>query len=132
MVVPAGHRLAEMKEFHPRAARDEEFIAYARRWAPGFFDRWAGIFEHAGFSPLIRQETGEMSTLLALVAAGAGIAVVPRRLAARSSEQIVMLKLPARSPHSEIGLAIRAKDKNPLLARLRTLSRQMGQKFSDV
>jgi len=131
LVVPAGHRMAEAPEFHPRDARDESFIAYARRWAPGFFDLWTGIFEHAGFTPRITQETGVMSTLLALVAAGAGIAVVPRGLAARSVEHIAIRTLPARSSLSEIGLATRFKDGNPLLVRLRTLSRSMGRKFSD-
>lgn len=131
LVVPAGHRLAVIPEFHPRDAQDEDFITYARRWAPGFFDLWTGVFERAGFAPRITQETGEMSTLLALVAAGAGIAVVPRGLAVQCGKQIVTRPLPARSPFSEIGLATRAKEGNPLVQRLRTLSRSMGRKFSD-
>jgi DNA-binding transcriptional LysR family regulator len=131
LVMPKGHRLEAVEALHPREARGEEFLAYGRRWAPGFFDCWTGIFERAGFTPRITQETGEMSTLLALVAAGAGIAVVPRGLAIRSGEQITTRPLPARSALSEIGFATRLNDANPLLQRLRTLSRGMGRKFSD-
>jgi DNA-binding transcriptional LysR family regulator len=120
-----------MPEFHPRDAQSAEFLAYARRWAPGFFDLWSGIFERAGFTPHIIQETGEMSTLLALVSAGAGVAVVPRGLAAGSGQKIVMRALPPRSPLSEIGFAIRAADSNPLLARLRKIAQAMGRKTSE-
>ena len=73
-----------------------------------------------------------MSTLLALVSAGAGVAVVPRGLAAGSGNKIVMRALPPRSPLSEIGFAIRAADSNPLLARLRKIAQLMGRKTSEV
>jgi DNA-binding transcriptional LysR family regulator len=131
LAAPPGHPLATMPEFHPRDAQSAEFLAYARRWAPGFFDLWSGIFERAGFTPHIIQETGEMSTLLALVSAGAGVAVVPRGLAAGSGQKIVMRALPPRSPLSEIGFAIRAADSNPLLARLRKIAQAMGRKTSE-
>lgn len=131
LVVPAGHRLAESPQLNLAETRNEDFIAYARRWAPGFFDRWTSLFERAGFTPRITQETGEMGTLLALVAAGAGIAVVPRGLTVQGSQQIVARPLPGRQVLSEIGLATRIHDANPLLARLRTLSRGMGKRYSD-
>ncbi len=128
--MPAGHALASKPAFSLKDARNEGFLAYGRRWAPGFFDLWMSIFEKAGFTPKIVQETGEMGTLLALVSAGVGIAVVPGGIAAKSGESIVIRELPARSPLSEIGFAWRSGDDNPLLSRLRTLSRAMGRKAS--
>lgn len=130
LVLPAGHPLANKPLFALRDARDEDFLAYGRRWAPGFFDLWFGIFEKAGITPRIIQETGEMGTLLSLVSAGVGIAVVPAGLAAKSGEAIAIRSLPPRSPLSEIGLAVRSGDTNPLLAKLRDLSRAMGRKAS--
>jgi DNA-binding transcriptional LysR family regulator len=130
LAMPAGHPLANKPDFRPQDARAEEFLAYGRRWAPGFFDRWMGIFERAGVTPRIVQETGEMGTLISLVSAGVGIAVVPRGIASSSGGNIVVQALPPRSPLSEIGLAIRAGEKNPLLMRLRSLSRTMGRKAS--
>jgi len=132
LVMPAGHPLASRPILRPQEARDEDFIAYGRRWAPGFFDLWLSIFQKFGFTPRITQETGEMGTLLSLVSAGAGIAVVPEGIAAKSGEAIVIRKLPPRSPLSEIGFASRSGDTNPLLARLRVLSRAMGKKASNT
>jgi DNA-binding transcriptional LysR family regulator len=130
VVMPAGHRLLSKPEFHPQDAAAEDFLAYGRRWAPGFFDRWMSIFERAGVTPRIVQETGEMSTLLSLVSAGVGIAVVPRGIAASRTGNMGVRALPPRSPLSEIGLAMRTDEKNPLLARLRNLSHAMGRKAS--
>lgn len=130
LVMPAGHPLAQKPNFRVEDTEKEDFLAYARRWAPGFFDLWIGIFERSGFTPKIVQETGEMGTLLSLVAAGVGIAVVPSGLATKSSEAIAIRKLPPRSPLSGIGLACRFGDSNPLLAKLRTLARVMGRKAS--
>jgi DNA-binding transcriptional LysR family regulator len=92
------------------------------------FDRWVSIFERVGFTPRIVQETGEMSTILSLVAAGLGIAVVPRGLAEKSGEAIVTRRLPARSPASEIGVAFRSGHTNPLLARLSAVALSVGRK----
>lgn len=132
LVMPPGHALAAKSELNPSDARNEEFIAYGRRWAPGFFDLWIEIFEQAGFTPNIVQETGEMGTLLSLVSAGVGIAVVPSGLATRSGEPIVIRKLPPNSPLSEIGFAFRSGDDSPLMGKLRSLSRTMGRKASVI
>jgi len=130
LVVPPGHALAAKPELNLRDTRNEDFLAYGRRWAPGFFDLWISIFEQSGFTPRIVQETGEMGTLLALVSAGVGLAVVPSGIAAKSGESIVIRKLPPTSPFSEIGFGFRSGDDSPLLARLLTLSRGMGRKAS--
>jgi DNA-binding transcriptional LysR family regulator len=132
LVMPPGHPLAAKPELNPRDARNEDFLAYGRRWAPGFFDLWIGIFEQVGFTPKIVQETGEMGTLLSLVSAGVGIAVVPSGLATRSGEPLVIRKFPLDSPLSEIGFAFRSGDNSPLMARLRTLSRTMGKRASVI
>lgn len=130
LVMPLGHRLAAKPGFRPEDAEGEEFLAYGRQWAPAFFDTWTAIFESCGVTPRIVQETGEMGTLLALVAAGAGIAVVPRGLVKKSGETLVMRDLPPRSPSSVIGFACRAGERTPLLTKLGALSRTMGRRAS--
>jgi DNA-binding transcriptional LysR family regulator len=133
LTLPLSHPLADAEGvIDPKKLRSENFLAYGRRWAPEFFDRWISIFEHVGFTPRIVQETGEMWTLLALVSAGVGIAVVPRGLARKSGSPIAIRALPLRSPLSAIGLAYRVGDNNPLLRRLRVLARTMGKQASSV
>ncbi len=129
IVLPAGHRLSSKDVFQPSDVQDEDFLAYGRMWAPNFFDRWVQIFEQAGVNPRIVQETGEMSTLLALVAAGLGIAVVPRGLAEKGGQAVTVRKLPPQSPLSEIGFAFRSGHDNSLLRKLCSLARSMGRSY---
>jgi DNA-binding transcriptional LysR family regulator len=46
----------------------------------------------AGFSPRIAQEASDMQTVLALVAAGVGVTLLPRRLAGPASETLAFLR----------------------------------------
>jgi len=128
LVVPKGHRLAKKKPFALEELEHESFVAYARRFAPGFHDRWVQMFTAVGFSPTIVQETGEMETLLALVGAGVGIAVAPRGLVQRQMRALVIKPLPASAPQSEIGLAIRSGHDWPLTNNLLELALALGKK----
>jgi DNA-binding transcriptional LysR family regulator len=127
LVVPNGHRLANKKPFRLAELEHESFVAYARRWAPGFYDSWIQMFTASGFSPHVVQETGEMETMLALVAAGVGIAVAPRGLVSRQVRALTVRTLPSGAPLSEIGLAVRADKDNLLINRLVGLALSLGK-----
>ncbi len=108
LVLPKGHPRARDKQVHIAHLRDERFVAYGRRWAPGFFDSVIQMCLKEGFSPNIVQETGEMYTAIALIAAGAGIAILPRSVVLAQSKSIVMKPLAGKVPVSEIAIATRA------------------------
>lgn len=127
LILPATHRFARSKSFDLRMLEEEPFIAYARQWAPGFYDRWISIFTDAGFSPSIVQETGDMYTAVFLVAAGAGISVIPRGLVARRPRGVVVRPLP-EAIQSEIGIAVRAGDSSPLVRGFLALSKAISGK----
>lgn len=129
LILPRGHRLARKKTITLREFEREPFVAYARQWAPGFYDRWVGIFTKAGFSPTITQEAGEMATVLALVGAGAGVAVAPRGIVGRRPLTLVTRPFPANAPQSEIGLAIRTDRHSPLLENLLHLALSFAEKL---
>lgn len=72
---------------HPLAGRcsieladlaGEPFVTLKRIIWPNLYDDIISMCRHAGFSPLINQEASEFQTLLGLVAAELGVAVVPR------------------------------------------------------
>jgi DNA-binding transcriptional LysR family regulator len=127
LVLPRGHRLARKKNFSLRELEREPFVAYGRQWAPGFYDRWVRIFVSAGFSPTVIQEAGEMATVLALVSAGAGVAVVPQGIVARRPPTLVTKPLPSNAPQSEIGIAIRRNQHSPLIENFVQLARSFSK-----
>jgi DNA-binding transcriptional LysR family regulator len=116
LVLPKGHPRARDKQVQIANLRNETFVAYGRRWAPGFFDSVVQMCVKEGFSPNIVQETGEMYTAIALVAAGAGIAILPKSVVLAQSRNIVMRPLAGSVPTSEIAIATRVRN-NSLIVR---------------
>ncbi|RXS96448.1 LysR family transcriptional regulator [Silvibacterium dinghuense] len=107
LALPEDHRLAQSKSIQLGDFRDEKFVSYGRRWAPGFFDAMMQMCTREGFSPEIVQETGEMYTTMALVAAGVGVAILPRSVALAPSQGVAVKPLPKSVGTSEIAMAVR-------------------------
>jgi DNA-binding transcriptional LysR family regulator len=114
-VLPKDHPLARNRQIRVEQLRNESFIAYGRRWAPGFYDTVVQICTGAGFHPNIVLETGEMYTAVALVAAGAGVAILPRSVVLSQEKNIVRMPLHA-SVSSEIAIAVRKNEQSSLVS----------------
>ncbi|MGZ8802784.1 MAG: LysR substrate-binding domain-containing protein [Mycobacterium sp.] len=77
VALPAGHPCAERDELSVVDLRDEDFISHAGRGRSRMSALVTALCTDAGFAPRIRHEVEETSTLVTLVAAGLGVAVVP-------------------------------------------------------
>ena len=75
--LPADHRLAGGAELDLGDLRDDVFIAHAGHGRSVLGSVRLAACADAGFVPRIRHEVSETSTLVTLVAAGLGVAVVP-------------------------------------------------------
>jgi DNA-binding transcriptional LysR family regulator len=73
------------------------------------------LCESAGFSPLIRHEVVETSTLVSFVAAGLGIAVVPEGVSKLGVPGVRYTRL--KGATVELAAATRVDDARPLVAR---------------
>ncbi len=80
--LPAGHPLAAREELSVADLRDEEFVAHAGHGRSVMSSILAAACADAGFVPNVRHEVTETSTLVTLVAAGLGVAIVPAPTAA--------------------------------------------------
>ena len=81
-VLPAQHPLVAVDRLRVRDLRDEDFIAHAGQGLSVMGGLLAAVCGDAGFVPRIRHEVQETSTLVTLVAAGLGVAIVPAPTAA--------------------------------------------------
>src|SRR5580698_11368704 len=115
VVLPHGHPLANETQIQLVQLQNEHFVAYGRRWAPGFYDAVIQMCTQEGFSPEIVQETGEMYTAIALVAAGVGIAILPRSVVRAQPRNVVMKQLPKSTGSSAIALATRTSENSPVV-----------------
>ena len=81
LAMPAGHPLAASRAPLKLArASQAHFVGFARHQMADYFDRTVALCQEAGFTPDIRCEAGQFVSVLALVASGLGVAIVPSSL----------------------------------------------------
>lgn len=78
-VLPKGHPLAH-RPVDVRKLAGERFVMVARETSPALFDKTIAICTEAGFSPEISAVGSVWSSVVLLVEAGAGIAILPSNL----------------------------------------------------
>lgn len=78
VAVAQKHRLAHRKALRISDIADEPLIVPDRRSRPHSHDLTVKLFDHAGLRPRIAQIADEKQTIVNLVAAGLGAAIVPR------------------------------------------------------
>jgi DNA-binding transcriptional LysR family regulator len=95
---------------------DEPLILFPRRAAPGLYDLIVGLCARAGFVPRIEQEAIQMPTIVSLVGAGMGVALVPASLARVRQTDVVYRPLAEPGPPMEVGLAWNEATPTPAVA----------------
>ena len=106
----------------------EPLICIPRQVAPRLYDAILGACAAAGFSPRIAQEAIQMQTIISLVSAGIGIALVPESILSLGRPGVCYRKLRAAPagarPALEVGIAWRADHVPPVLQRFIELAAQ--------
>jgi DNA-binding transcriptional LysR family regulator len=110
--LPASRRWPERVPLASLAA--EPFVLFPRAAGAWLYDGIVGFCRRAGFVPRIEQEAIQMQTIVSLVAAGMGVALVPASLHHLRRTGVVYRPLNEKSPAVEIGLTHRAQDESPL------------------
>jgi DNA-binding transcriptional LysR family regulator len=78
LAVPADHRLAGAERVELADLDREPFISYSPYEARYFYDLLAPIFSEAGIQPFYVQYISQIHSILGLVKAGLGLALIPR------------------------------------------------------
>ena len=90
-----------------RDAAHEPLIIFPRRSAPAFYDIITGYYARDGLTPVIAQEAIQMQTIVSLVSAGMGVALVPASLCNLRRTGVSYLALRDAGPEIETGLVWR-------------------------
>ena len=107
LLLPQGHRLAQRDDVRLADLADDDWIL--ARPGSSYSRIAATACEDVGFVPRGRHHTTEFVGLVALVAAGQGVALLPRLVQHVFRHEPVVLKQPSdRIPLRRIGLRIRA------------------------
>ena len=90
-------------------------IIFPRAISPGLYDAILSVFRAAGLTPAIGQEAIQMQTIVSLVSAGMGIALVPQSVSNLMRPGVEYRALADPTPLVETGLAWRRDNPSPVL-----------------
>jgi DNA-binding transcriptional LysR family regulator len=137
--VPAGIEINEwyraplvvaLQQDHPLARRpsvslsqlkEEPFVTYPREAGTGLYWQILDICAHAGFRPRVAREVLEPSTIIGLVAAGVGVAIVPQGIQCIQLSGAIYRPLTDITAYSAVYLAQRQDDPNAHLRAFREI-----------
>jgi DNA-binding transcriptional LysR family regulator len=117
VAVPATHPLSRAP-VRIADLRDEPLILYPRHSGIGLYWKVQELCSKAGFRPRMVQEARDASTIVGLVSAGVGLAIVPSGTESIRLEGVVYQRLREKSAVSALHLGYREADPNPYLGLL--------------
>ncbi len=126
-VLPAQHRLASGRgALSIGALKDEAFVMYPRESGTGVYDQIVALCRQSGFAPQIAQEAREAPTIVGLVAAGIGVALVPASLSSIKVNGVVYRPVRENGARSAMWLVLRAGDLLPQEMLFAVLAAEIG------
>lgn len=115
LAAPAGLPLLAAASVDLRTLAGMPLIIFPRHISPGLYDAILSVFRDAGVTPEVGQEAIQMQTIVSLVSAGMGIALVPQSVSNLRRPGVEYLPLVQSTPLVETGLAWRRDNASPVL-----------------
>ncbi len=128
VALPEGHRLSSRHKVPMAQLADEPFVLFPRSHGPGFYDQIVAFCHQAGFSPRVVQEASQMQTILSLVAAGIGVALIPESVQNLRTDRIVYRPLQERTQVTGLAIAWLRASTSPLTDHFVAVAREAGMK----
>ncbi|SFN96417.1 transcriptional regulator, LysR family [Pseudomonas sp. NFACC24-1] len=119
LAVPAGHPLASAEVISVQDLDGQPFLMYSHAAYPPFNELLTGMLRSARVAPQFVQWLGSSLTILALVNAGMGLALVPRCATSVVFKQVVFREIDlGEGVQSELHLVWREDNDNPAFTML--------------
>ena len=113
VAMPARHRLARSPSVSVRSLVDEPFIMFPRLIAPALYDEVLQFCRRAGFSLNIVQEAAQSQTIISLVSAGIGLAILPGSIRGLRRAGVAYRPIGGRAPSVETVVAYKNDRPSP-------------------
>ncbi|CAB5711080.1 Hca operon transcriptional activator [Delftia tsuruhatensis] len=113
-VLPEGNPLARQPGLRLRDLASQPFINYRPGEVPGLHALVVLACQQAGFMPQVKQHAVQAQTLVSLVGAGLGVALVPAVVAKAGAPGVVFRHLADAENLPAIGLALALNQRQPV------------------
>jgi DNA-binding transcriptional LysR family regulator len=113
LAVPRGHRFATGRTPTAKDLEGEPFITFSPVDGPYFHELIERLLKNAGVRVKYAQRVGQIHSILALVSAGQGVALVPESAKALRFDHVIIRKLKMQPVFAELFLAWKTDNPNP-------------------
>jgi len=130
VALPSNHALLGERALSLRRLAGETFVVFGPA-DRGIYDQTMVACHAAGFSPRIGQEAPRVTSLLALVASGIGITLVPASLQQMHIDGVIYRPLDGHpQPKSVLNLVSRRADPSAVVRHFLNLAKQAAKDFA--
>lgn len=105
-LVPAKHQLANKSKIHLASLAEEQFVMWSSNRVPNLQFKTLMACHMAGFNPAVAQDAWQMLTVIGLVAAEMGVALIPEQLRHTPHPGVAFLDLLDETEHLDLEIAI--------------------------
>ena len=110
LALPAGHQACANKVIDLARLSEEPFILFPRSNGPTLYDTLVAACQQAGFEPSVHQLAPQFPSIVNLVAAEVGIALMPASMAQVKTAGVTFRSLQGNIPSASLSLAQRKGD----------------------
>jgi DNA-binding transcriptional LysR family regulator len=130
LALPAGHPLAALRRVPARRLAAEPFVMFPRQPGLVFHDLVMDFCLRAGFAPRVAQEANQTHTVVGLVSAGIGVALVPASTQRIGLAGVVYRPLREKTPSSRTAVAWRRLDSSPVVKAFLDVARRVAKQVN--
>lgn len=127
LALPENHPFSTQTQVSLSSLADEFFILFPAKLGPIFYEQIIHSCQQAGFRPKVAQEAVQMQTIIGLVAAGLGIAIVPASMQNFHRSGVIYRPLQEQIPNTGLYLTWRQHDSSPVIRAFLSLARKTMQ-----
>ncbi|MBX2864781.1 MAG: LysR family transcriptional regulator [Leptolyngbyaceae cyanobacterium MAG.088] len=113
--LPLNHKLSSKKHISIKELQGELFILFPRTMATRLYDQIVSLCHQGGFSPNVVQQATQMQTILSLVTAELGVAIVPASLRNLKRQGVCFLPFTETTPQAEVCMVWRQDQSLPVV-----------------
>ncbi len=127
VALPADHRRATGRTIRLADLAEEDWVLFPVDLRTVYLELVLGSCSQAGFVPRVVQEAGQLQALAGLVAAGAGVTLLPRSMALAPRAGIAYRRLSGRAPALPLHLSWREGQLPPAGVRFVEIARKVAR-----
>lgn len=125
LALPAKHPLAGRSPTRLKAVAGDPFVMFSKAEAPLFHARVQALCEQAGFAPDVVQHATQIHTVVGLVGAGLGVAVVPASARNLHPRKVRFVRIADKAEPVHIALAWRRGHETPASRSFRKVTQEV-------